>query len=969
MLRTVFLCTVVLTSLLAIVMPARSVRSSSLPAQPVATAPTASVDPHPGLKTPAPRQDPDEEYEQLPVFTVTSANDRGAGTLREAFAKIQEDGVSRRIVFHLEPSDPNYDPQTGVWRVKAKIPFVLTKDMIFIDGLSQTEYGGDTNSSGPEVVIDGSDVKPQIVDVGETSVYVTSLFTVFGGSKNWIRGLDIVIPRNLDFFSGAISAIILTKSSPTAAPITKNRITDCYIGINPDGETIPVGNWNGIILEAGVQETLIDNNVIVSPGIDISITGQGEEELDSLKTVKTTIRNNKIGTNSSGTKRLTPFIRGPVNSALPPPTIYIKDRASETLIERNIISGTRSGGVGPINQFINATSLFNTIRENRIGIGPNGENIAPSRGEDRGAYAIGIFAIPGDFVSKNIIGFFPFVGIYVRNHKGLDATQQTRILENQIINIPVGMQIAQVDNVQISKNSFTRCSRGGIAVCAKVFTAADVFDIPPINPFGLVTTRVNITQNNFVRVQGPGIGFMVSPVDLFIGNYSPNLLTGPALGPNSYQPSPIIESATLRPDGSIEVKGKVTVAADGTIEVFASGRDELPDAPPLDGKAYGVGTFLQSIPIKRTDRGMFTMIIPASRAANVYALTATFTANLETSEFSRTLKVAGAPPRPDTEEPVVEVISPTQEQIIQSKRNATIDVEWFSTDNKTIASHTVKLAGKRNDVPFSQTVATGLPGETSTFSIEVVRDDVFSEGVVTVEAVDPSGNLGRGESGVFSVVLPPPPETEKPEVSILAPTEGTEYESKLGAEALIVWVSTDNVDVVEHRVTLNRDGRLETLASGLPGAAQSFIWNIPFNTSIAKATVTIQAEDEAGNVGEATSSEFTVVPPRVADSEKPVVSQITLSKKKVVRNKDASIEINWTSRDNVGVARHDISYSTDGQDFSTVVVSGLAGTVQKFTWTIPSTVAKTKTGSVLIEARDASGNVGFSFTPPTLVIK
>jgi hypothetical protein len=238
-----------------------------------------------------------------------------------------------------------------------------------------------------------------------------------------------------------------------------------------------------------------------------------------------------------------------------------------------------------------------------------------------------------------------------------------------------------------------------------------------------------------------------------------------------------------------------------------------------------------------------------------------------------------------------------------------------------------------------------------------------------VEAIDPSGNIGRGESGVFSVVLPPPPETEKPEVSILAPTEGTEYESKLGAEALIVWVSTDNVDVVEHRVTLNRDGRLETLASGLPGAAQSFIWNIPLNTSIAKATVNIQAEDEAGNVGEATSGEFSVVPPKVVDTEKPVVSQITLSKKKVVRSKDATIEINWTSRDNIGVARHDISYSTDGQDFSTVVVSGLAGTVQKFTWTIPATVTKTKTGSVLIEARDAGGNVGFSFTPPTLIIK
>ncbi|HNC45233.1 MAG TPA: hypothetical protein PLU80_13785, partial [Acidobacteriota bacterium] len=94
------------------------------------------------------------------------------------------------------------------------------------------------------------------------------------------------------------------------------------------------------------------------------------------------------------------------------------------------------------------------------------------------------------------------------------------------------------------------------------------------------------------------------------------------------------------------------------------------------------------------------------------------------------------------------------------------------------------------------------------------------------------------------------------------------------------------------------------------------------------------------------------------DTQNPAVTDVTLSKTKVKRKKDASLGISWTSADNTGVTGHDLSFAGDGTTFSTAIVSGLPGNAQSFTWTVPASVAKTKSGRVQVTARDAAGNLG-----------
>lgn len=95
-----------------------------------------------------------------------------------------------------------------------------------------------------------------------------------------------------------------------------------------------------------------------------------------------------------------------------------------------------------------------------------------------------------------------------------------------------------------------------------------------------------------------------------------------------------------------------------------------------------------------------------------------------------------------------------------------------------------------------------------------------------------------------------------------------------------------------------------------------------------------------------------------SDTQAPTVTGVTLSKKKVVRKKDASLGISWNSSDNTGVSTHDLSFAADGSNFSTTIVTGLSGSTRQFTWTVPSTVAKTQTGVVRVAAKDAAGNTG-----------
>jgi len=67
--------------------------------------------------------------------------------------------------------------------------------------------------------------------------------------------------------------------------------------------------------------------------------------------------------------------------------------------------------------------------------------------------------------------------------------------------------------------------------------------------------------------------------------------------------------------------------------------------------------------------------------------------------------------------------------------------------------------------------------------------------------------------------------------------------------------------------------------------------------------------------------------------------------------------IAWQSDDNVDVASHQISLSTDGgKTFPTAIANGLSGAAQSFDWSVPANIAPTRAAVIRVTASDAAGN-------------
>jgi CubicO group peptidase (beta-lactamase class C family) len=112
-----------------------------------------------------------------------------------------------------------------------------------------------------------------------------------------------------------------------------------------------------------------------------------------------------------------------------------------------------------------------------------------------------------------------------------------------------------------------------------------------------------------------------------------------------------------------------------------------------------------------------------------------------------------------------------------------------------------------------------------------------------------------------------------------------------------------------------------------------------------------------------------IIPISSTDLILPVVSEVITSKAKISRLKDPTIEIRWKSVDNAGVVTHDIEYASDGTSFSTTIAVGLSREVQAYTWTIPSSLPRSKSARIKVSARDAAGNVGEGITRGVLIVK
>ncbi len=171
--------------------------------------------------------------ETITPIIVTTTNDTGPGSLRDAIDQANNNAGPDSIVFNIPTSDPGFDAANGVWTIRPQSPLpVITDDGLYINGNSQAEYAGDLNPVGPEIQLDGSEV------VGSPS---HGLFILSG--MNTIQGLII----NRFNHSG----ILL--SGPSA---NDNLLIDNYIGVNATADDVLSNRQYGVYIAEGARNSI-----------------------------------------------------------------------------------------------------------------------------------------------------------------------------------------------------------------------------------------------------------------------------------------------------------------------------------------------------------------------------------------------------------------------------------------------------------------------------------------------------------------------------------------------------------------------------------------------------------------------------------------------------------------------------------------------------------------------------------------
>jgi hypothetical protein len=208
---------------------------------------------------------------------VTSAADAGPGTLRQAILDANGHAGPDSIVFALPLSDAGYNAAGGYWTIRPLSPLpALTDSGTFVNGYSQTAFGGDLNPVGPEVELDGS-------LAGTNANGLTNL-----AQLNWIGGLAI------NRFSG--HGIYITGGRSNAL------LSNNYIGVDPKG-TGPAGNQgSGVMIDnAGWNQigwTIPTAGNVIGSNQGNGITIRGGSSQNNGVWI------NYIGTDSSGLKKL-----------------------------------------------------------------------------------------------------------------------------------------------------------------------------------------------------------------------------------------------------------------------------------------------------------------------------------------------------------------------------------------------------------------------------------------------------------------------------------------------------------------------------------------------------------------------------------------------------------------------------------------------------------------------------------------
>lgn len=247
-------------------------------------------------------------------FIVTNTNDNGTGSLRNAIIQANASpSGSHQILFNIPTSDINFNSTQGTWTILplSAMPYI-TKGNISIDGTSQTINQGNTNSNGPEIILDGN----RTVDFA---------FHIFNVSNVIIKGFVIC-----NFTYG------IQISQMTANASQYNVIKGNYIGTNYNASDT-AGNSIGIEIIGGPQYNTIGGTQIADRNI---VSGNNHIGIRIVNANNNIIINNYVGTDRTGTYALRNYDGISIEG-----TAKYNVIGGYTVAERNLVSGNVAYGI------------------------------------------------------------------------------------------------------------------------------------------------------------------------------------------------------------------------------------------------------------------------------------------------------------------------------------------------------------------------------------------------------------------------------------------------------------------------------------------------------------------------------------------------------------------------------------------------------------------------------------------------
>lgn len=566
-------------------------------------------------------------------YVVTTTADGGAGSLRYALQMCMTTTGPHTIRFNIPTTDAGYNASAGVWVITPTtvLPMVMQQN-VTIDATTQTEFAGDVNPLGPEIVLDGGgllDYGLRIFNAADAVVKGLNIrnFTkgiqVYNSPGCWVSSCYIgvnetaseAVPNDvgLEFIAGSNNALIGGLTAADRNVISGNQhigvrlldVTGCtvvgnYIGTDRSG-TFAIPNYDGMSMEGAVQNCTIGGTTPEARNLISGNTDYGLP-LFGVGATGNVIIGNYIGTDVTGTAAI-----GNTYGVLFDDGSFGNRVGGESPAERNVISGNVGYGVFFYNNGTHDNSLIN----NYIGTDYTGMEAIPNTA---GIIIDGIAyqnVMDGNVISGNLQ-----VGIGI-NITGSDG--------NVVVRNRIGVNVAGdplpngMDGIRISQGA-SQTIIGG--------TLEEGNIIAHNGGCGIYITSDNCQQNRISRnsfYQNGGLA-----IDLFAPGVNLNDLGDADNGANAMMNYPQIERVVWT-EGMLNVSGFLDTEFpdDCEVQIYRAA---------VDVSGCGEGRdYLASV---YPDNGMWHIALENTAASDLITAIA-IDEQGNTSEFSATWGING----------------------------------------------------------------------------------------------------------------------------------------------------------------------------------------------------------------------------------------------------------------------------------------------------------------------------------------